>query len=77
MWTGENGAFRNADVQNALGFLGITRGQFAYLFSLIGVRMSNIVIEYGISLLRSEFRMSHGNIFENAPRVDRDLFLDG
>ena len=42
--------------------------------------MSNIVIEYRISLSNIEFRMSlrsrvGGNIFENAPRVDADLFL--
>ena len=44
--------------------------------------MSNIVIEYGILLSNSEFRMSQHfrvdrDIFENGPRVDADLFLYG
>ena len=47
--------------------------------------MSNIVIEYRILLSNIEFQMSQhrhvdgvdGDIFENAPRVDADLFLDG
>ena len=41
--------------------------------------MSNIAIEYRISLSNSEFQMSQrfrvaGNIFENGPREDEDLF---
>ena len=45
----------------------------------MAVRMSNIVIEYRISLSNSEFRMSQrflvdGDIFENGPRVDTDRF---
>ena len=80
--------FENADVTASIYFppdlalrsLGITRGQFPCLFSLIKVRMSNIVIEYRISLSKIEFRMSQrfhvdGDIFENAPRVDEDLFF--
>ena len=52
----------------------------ACLFSLIEVRMSNIVIEYRILLLNREFRLSQrfrvdGDIFENGPRVDADLLL--
>ena len=47
--------------------------------------MSSIVIEYQISLLNSEFRMSQRlradeddeEISENGPRVDADLFLNG
>ena len=44
--------------------------------------MSNIVIKYRILLQNSEFRMSQplrvdGDIFENGPRVDADLFLHG
>ena len=42
--------------------------------------MSNIVIEYQILLLNSKFRVSQrfrvdGDIFENGPRVDTDLFI--
>ena len=68
LWTGEIRAFfENADItasicyisEHTLGSLGITRGQFAYLFSLIEVQMSNIVIEYRMSLSNIEFRMSH------------------
>ena len=79
--------FENADVtasiydvsEHAHGSLEFTRGQFACLLSLIVVRMSHIVIEYQISLSDSKFRMSHrlhvdGDIFENSPRVDADLF---
>ena len=82
--------FENADVtasiylqsEHALGSLGITRGHVACLFSFIEVRVSNIVIEYRILPSNSEFRMSQrfrvdGDIFENGPRVDADLFLDG
>ena len=65
----------------ALGSLGITREQFAYLLSLIEhrYRMSNNVIEYRIPLSNIEFRISQsfrvdGDIFENAPNVDADLF---
>ena len=52
---------------------------FAYLFSSIEARMSIIDIEYGISLSKIEFRMSQRfrkdwDIFENAPRVNADLF---
>ena len=55
--------FENADVtasiyhpsEHALCSLGITRGHFVCLFSFIEVRMSNIVIEYRISLSNSEF----------------------
>ena len=79
--------FENTDVtasichpsEHALGTLGIMRGHFACLFSFfIDVRMSNIVIEYRISLSNSEFRVSHsfrvdGGTFENAPRVGADL----
>ena len=54
--------FENADVkasiydvsEHALGSLGIPRGHFACLFSLIEVRMPNIVIDYGISLSNIE-----------------------
>ena len=80
----------NADVtasiydvsEHALGSLGITRGHFACLFSLIEVRMPNIVIYYGISLSNIELWVSQrfradGNIFENAPRVDANLFENG
>ena len=84
--------FENADVtvsipdsvisEHALSSLGITRGHFACLFSLIEVRILNIVIDYGISLSNIELRMSQrfrvdGDIFKNAPRVDADLFLNG
>ena len=82
--------FENADVtesiyrqsEHALGSLGITRGHVACLFSFIEVRVSNIVIEYRILLSNSEFRMSQrfrvdGDISENGPRVDADLFLNG
>ena len=80
--------FENADVtvsiyhqsEHALGSLGITRGHVACLFSFIEVLMSNIVIEYRILLSNSEFRMAQrfrvdGDIFENGPRVDSDLFF--
>ena len=68
--------FENADVtasiyhpsEHAIGSLGITRGHVACLFSFIEVRVSNIVIEYRILLLNSEFRMSQRF------RVDADLF---
>ena len=82
--------FENADVttsiydvsEHALGSLGITRGHFACLFSFIEVRMPNIVIDYGISFSNIELRVSHrfrvdGAIFENAPRVDANLFENG
>ena len=51
----------------------------ACLFSFIEVLMSNIVIEYRILLSNSEFRMLQRfrvdrDIFENAPRVDADIF---
>ena len=82
--------FKNADVtvsiycisEHALGPLGITRGHFGCLFSFIEVRMSNIVIEYRISLSNIEFQMSQhlrvdGDILENAPYVDADKFLYG
>ena len=82
--------FENADVtassyhqsEHALGSLGITQGRVACLFSFIEVRMSNIVIEYRILLSNSEFRKSQrfrvdGDIFENGPRVDANLFLYG
>ena len=41
--------------------------------------MLNVVIEYRISLLKIDFRMSQrfrvdGDTFENAPHVDADLF---
>ena len=44
--------------------------------------MPNIVIDYGISLTNIELRMSQrfrvdGDIFENAPHVDPDVFLNG
>ena len=66
MWTGENGAFQNADVtasiydvsEHAFGSLGITRGHFACLFSFIEVRMPNIVIDYGISLSNIELSVT-------------------
>ena len=82
--------FEKADVtasiyhqsEHALGSLGITQGHFACLFSVIEVRMSNIVIQYRISLSNSEFRVSQhfrvdGDIFENGLRVDADLFYCG
>ena len=82
--------FENADVtvsiycisEHALGSLGITRGHFASLFSFIEVRLPNIVIDYGLSLSNIELRMSQRfrvdrDIFENAPRVDANLFLNG
>ena len=53
----ENAEFKASiyDVsEHALGSLAITRGHFACLFSFIEVRMSNIVIDYGISLLNIE-----------------------
>ena len=78
--------FENADVttsiydvsEHALGSLGITRGHFACL----EVRMPNIVIDYGISFSNIKLRVSHrfrvdGDIFENAPRVDANLFENG
>ena len=72
--------FENADVtvsicyvsEQALRSLEITRGQFAYLFSVIEVRMSNIVIEFMSQRFRVDWDVS-----ENAPRVDADLFLNG
>ena len=79
--------FENADVtasiyhpsKHSLGSLGMTRGHFACLFSFIKVQMSNIVTECRISLSNSEFRMPQrfrvdGDIFENGPHVDADLF---
>ena len=82
--------FENADVttsiydvsEHALRSLGITRGNFACLFSFIEDRMPNIVIDYGISFSNIELRVSHrfrvdGDNFENAPRVDANLFENG
>ena len=51
-------------------------------FSVIEVQMSNIVIEYRISLSNSQFRMSQhfrvdGDHFENGPCVNVDLSLYG
>ena len=80
--------FENADVTASiyhpsehalLCSLGITRGHVACLFSFIEVLMSNIVFEHRILLSTSKFRMSQcfrvdGDIFENGPRVDADVF---
>ena len=81
--------FENTDVtgsiyytsEDALVSLGISQGHFAYQFSSIEAGMSNIVIEYRISLSNIEFEMSQrfhvdGDILENAPRVDVDLLSD-
>ena len=68
--------------EHAFGSLAITRGHFVSLFSFIEVRMSNIVIDYGISLSNKKFLMSQRfcvdrDTFENAPRVDADPCLYG
>ena len=64
--------FENADVtasiydvsEHAHGSLGITRGHFNCLFSFIEARISKFCM-----CLRLD-----GDLFENAPRVDADIF---
>ena len=63
--------FENADVtasiydvsERAHGSLGITRGHFDCLFSFIEARISKFACS--------------SDVFENAPRVDADIFLYG
>ena len=69
--------FENAEVtasiydvsEHARGSLGITQGHFDCLFSCIKVQTDG----FECSIV---FRVD-GDIFENAPRVDADIFLYG
>ena len=69
--------FENADVtasiynpsEHAQGALGITQGHFDCLFSFVKVPRAEFES-------KKRFRVGE-DIFENAPRVDADIFLYG
>ena len=69
--------FENAEVtasiydvsELARGSLGITRGHFDCLFSFIKVRTDELECSIRLRV--------DGDIFENASRVDADIFLCG
>ena len=69
--------FENADItvsihnppEHAHGALGITQGHFDSLFSSVKVRKAEFESKKRLRV--------DGDIFENAPRVDADIFLYG
>ena len=69
--------FENADVTASIynpsehvhGALGITQGHFGCLFAFVKVRRTEFESKKRLRVDR--------DIFENAPRVDADIFING